>query len=193
MKKASVLARLFPVVTVYNIGNLSLSNSELGSKFSLFVVSFCVKIPNVVRLFSGKFRLWISLTKRSVPPPFLHHISGVVFSGSKKQMVWVNATRIIASMTDALIRCNRPEMNHPGNAMSFNDSASMSVFRHGGIASAEKSNPLPAVSQVWSVCRDRSFFSYAIPKPFAHPIRNWYRGSGLHAIIQRCLSGKVNS
>jgi hypothetical protein len=50
-------------------------------------------------------------------PPFLHHISGVFFGGSKKEMAWINAFSVVASVTNAKPFWNGSVIKLPNEAV----------------------------------------------------------------------------
>lgn len=86
------------------------------------------------------------------------HIGGLI---SNKQMSWVNARRIVASMENVRFGhaiCNFPGKSVGSNLFAVGADSSVSV-------SIKKSSPYPTWTEFWAMRWDRPVFVYICPKP----------------------------
>ncbi len=128
-------------------------------EFSDFVLRhFSPKSNYFFHLFVAKLVVWAW-----TPATFCYHISRVVCVCSKKQMIRVNAWRIIALVKHAKTIWNSSPMDHPRN--SVRGCGNVAVFSNDSVFGfASRWNPKPAFSKFRSMCWNWSELLNLFPK-----------------------------
>ena len=163
-----------PIISIYNVVNCAFGNVKFSGNKSRHRSIF-PKTPyffyrifsqfNIARFFSNKnsspffgkfFPFCVSI--------FFHHVKKVVFYCSQKQVVWINAIRIVAMMTNKQIVFNNSIFNCPRNPARPKVSC-MGFVPHDAVSLAvNATNPLPTDANVLLSMRPYSVFIYFFPE-----------------------------
>lgn len=110
---------MFPAFSSNYTVDVSVRNIEFSRYFSL-IKSIFKEIPNIYNVGIRKFVHSIYCSVCMKCSSFFNHIFVVVKSCSKKEVIWVNARRVIAFMKNAEFVWNFPIMNFPGKSVCRN-------------------------------------------------------------------------
>lgn len=118
-----------PAFTSHEIINGRSANAVDCPKGRVGDVTKTAFFKNFLHLLFSKFyvaRFFSKLSRCSIiSSSFLSRVPSIVFWGSKKQMIWITARRIVAMMANEHSFGNRTMRQFPSNSMSENSAASV--------------------------------------------------------------------
>lgn len=169
----------FPIVNnqPHRIG----AASELSRKLDICEVGSGFEASNLTHLFPIKQRV-VALTRRVVASALRFLVIHVGLGCAKKQMVRVDAARLVALVQNPKRR-QSASVNQVGSSVSANLSFTMrsdSTNRHQPVRLLNGSNgPHPALAKLRSVCRDWTVFVNALPEATFKRIGESLRKAGM--------------
>lgn len=181
------LFQMLPMSSALNHGNMRLSNSVLLSYHTLYSFGG----SNRKNLCGSKFGAAMSFTM--LVSAFRKHVSRIYFRVTNKQMLWINAARVVAFVTNKLIRPKRHSSHLGGSTMGV--LVADSAISSSGFAA----NPLPTSigSFFINLVPERFVSSFCLPHAISRavlpsPLRpSWTNAEWLAANTTFDIHGKI--
>lgn len=160
----------FPYFVSYDIADYSLAHIVHRPKRFLANTSTTVAFTNRPNCGPCKFgpRMFFSSDYwRRRPPSFSYRIMTVFFNCSSIKVGWIYTSRVIALVHNNLSVRNITVMKEPAYAMRPKVCATSGAFANLSVTiPKETTNPLPALSKLWAMFRNRSILVNLTPEAF---------------------------
>lgn len=161
---------VLPAIAVFNLAYNDWASSKLSGYFALksvSIISILKSFFNFINLCLSKNSARAFLSGAIRPSSFRFYIPHIVLMGSKKQMVRPNTCTVIAFMKSVKSIFNWANMHKIRQSVCSYLPRPLRTSRiNSSISFLLSSNPIPAISKMRNMCRNRPVFINLFPKSF---------------------------